>query len=130
MKIKSQYTFQDTLSRIHSHLEEKGVKVFATIDHQAAARSAGLEMLATTVLIFGNPKAGTPLMIAAPDFSLELPLRVLIREDSDNGAVWVTMNAAATLEGKHCLPLGMTDKLVPAEHLIAAALGASWLPDQ
>jgi uncharacterized protein (DUF302 family) len=124
MKIESPYSFFETLARIRAALEGKGFTIFATIDHRAAAQSAGLDMPSTTVLVFGNPKGGTPLMLAAPDFALELPLRVLIRE-GEHDKVFVTMNTAASLEGKHGLPAGMAEKLAPAEKLVASAIEAA-----
>jgi uncharacterized protein (DUF302 family) len=75
----------------------------------------------TTVLIYGNPKGGTPLMLAAPDFALELPLRVLVREDQDQ-KVYVTYNPSTALEGRGGLPSGMAEKLTPAEKLIGIAI--------
>ena len=121
MHFESTYSFADTIDNIESALKDKSMTVFAVIDHRAAAQSVGLDMPPTTVLIYGNPKAGTPLMVAAPDFALELPLRVLIREDSQ-GKVHVTLNSAASLEGKHNLPAGMAETLMPAEKLIEAAV--------
>ncbi|MDQ8035296.1 MAG: DUF302 domain-containing protein, partial [Bordetella sp.] len=88
MKLASPHTFTDTLKRLRDTFASKGLTVFATVDHQAAARAAGLSMPPTTVLIYGSPKAGTPLMLAAPDFALALPLRVLVRED-EGGHTWV-----------------------------------------
>lgn len=123
LKIQSAYSFADTLARVKTALESKGMTIFAMIDHRAAAQSVKLEMPQTTVLIFGNPKGGTPLMLAAPDFALELPLRVLIRE-GEEGKTFVTMNPAASLEGKHGLSAGMTEKLAPAEKLIAKTVSA------
>ncbi len=93
------------------------------IDHRAAARSVGLRLPPTTVLVYGNPKGGTPLMLAAPDFALELPLRVLVREDQQ-GRVYVTYNPSTKLEGKHGLPGGMAERLASAETVIADALAA------
>lgn len=124
MKFQSIYSFSETLARLRAALESNGFTIFATIDHRAAARSAGLDMPPTTVLIYGNPKGGTPLMIAAPDFALELPLRVLVRE-GEQGKTYVTLNPATTLDGKHGLPPGMAEKLAPPEKLIANAIGAS-----
>ena len=124
MKIQSPYSFVETLARIRASLEGKGFTIFATIDHRAAARSVGLDMPWTVVLVFGNPRGGTPLMVAAPDFALELPLRVLVRE-GDNGKTFVTMNAATSLEGKHGLPAGMAEKLAPAEKIVTDAIAAS-----
>jgi uncharacterized protein (DUF302 family) len=78
-RIESAFSFSDTLARLQSTLESRGFRIFAAIAHRAAAESVGLTMPPTTVLIYGNPKGGTPLMLAAPDFALELPLRVLVR---------------------------------------------------
>lgn len=125
--LSSSLAFNDTINRLRAVLEAKNFTIFATIDHRAAARSVGLDMPPTTVLIFGNPRGGTPLMLAAPDFALELPLRVLVRED-DQRRTWVTYNAVATLDGKHGLPPGMAERLAPAEKVIAEAL-SSWAPN-
>lgn len=122
-RLPSIYTFAETIGRLRAALESKGFTIFATIDHRAAAQSVGLEMPPTTVLVFGNPRGGTPLMVAAPDFALELPLRVLVREDG-NGRAWVVYNSAATLEGKHDLPSGMAERLAPAGKVIAEAVTA------
>lgn len=121
VKLQSDYSFSETLDRLRSKLEGKGFTIFTTIDHRAAAQSVGLDMPPTTVLIYGNPKGGTPLMIAAPDFALELPLRVLVRE-GEQGKIYVVLNPSTTLEGKHGLPAGMAEKLAPAEKLIANAI--------
>jgi len=123
VRLESAYSFLDTLARLRSALQGKGFTIFATIDHRAGALSVGLDMPPTTVLIYGNPKGGTPLMLAAPDFALELPLRVLVREGGD-GKTYVTFNPSTTLEGKHGLPAGMAEKLAPAEKVIAGAAGA------
>jgi uncharacterized protein (DUF302 family) len=121
VRLKSAYSFSDTLSRLRSTLEVKGFTIFATIDHRSAAQSVGLDMPPTTVLIYGNPKGGTSLMVAAPDFALELPLRVLVRE-GDDGKTYVVLNPSAELESKHGLPEGMTEKLAPAEKIVADAV--------
>lgn len=122
MRIQSPYSFVETVDRLRTALAARGLTVFSRIDHQANARAVGLDMPPATVLIYGNPKAGTPLMLAAPDFALELPLRVLIREE--DGATVVVFDSAAALEGRHGLPAGMAAKLSPAEAIIAQALGA------
>lgn len=123
MRLESAYSFPDTLARLRTTLEGKGFRIFAAIDHRAAALSVGLDMPATTVLIYGNPKGGTSLMRAAPDFALELPLRVLVREGED-GKVHVTYTPSTMLEGRHGLPAGMAGRLAPAETLIANAIAA------
>ena len=121
MRLESVFSFSETLARLQSALEGKGFRIFAKIDHRAAAQSVGLAMPPTTVLVFGNPAGGTPLMLAAPDFALELPLRVLVREDA-SGKSYVIYNSSTTLEGRHGLPAGMAGRLAPAEGIIAGAV--------
>lgn len=123
MRLESAFGFSETLQRLRAALEAKGFAIMATIDHRAAAEAVGLEMPPTTVLVYGNPRGGTPLMLAAPDFALELPLRVLVRE-GDGGQVYAVFNTAGTLEGKHGLPPGMAERLAPAEGVIRDAVGA------
>ena len=77
---------------MRSGIRERGLTLFAEIDHQQNARDAGLDMLPTRVLIFGSARAGTPLMLAAPDIALELPLRVLVREEADGSVVLVYLD--------------------------------------
>lgn len=121
-KVESAYPFEDTVQRLRTALEEKGFTIFAAIDQRTAARSVGLDMPPTTLLVYGNPKGGTPLMLAAPDFGIELPLKLLVREDP-TGGVLVVYNPAATLDGRHGLPLGQAEKLGAAEPLITATIG-------
>ena len=123
MRLESAFGFSETLQRLRAALEAKGFAIMATIDHRAAAEAVGLEMPPATVLVYGNPRGGTPLMLAAPDFALELPLRVLVRE-GDGGQVYAVFNTAGTLEGKHGLPPGMAERLAPAEGVIRDAVGA------
>ncbi|GLS45912.1 DUF302 domain-containing protein [Methylobacterium brachythecii] len=120
-KLESAYSFAETLQRLRSALEGKGFTIFAAIDQREAARSVGLGMPPTTLLVYGNPKGGTPLMLAAPDFGLELPLKLLVREGPD-GKTLVVYTPAAALEGKHGLPAGLAGKLGAAEPLIDATV--------
>ncbi|MBL6081986.1 DUF302 domain-containing protein [Belnapia sp. T18] len=122
LRLRSSLAFTETLARLRAALEGRGFRIFAEIDHRAAAAEVGIEMPPTTVILYGNPRGGTPLMLAAPDFALELPLRVLVRQDAD-GTTRVTLNAASTLEGRHGLPGGIAGRLAPAEQVIADALG-------
>lgn len=122
-RLTSAHSFSDTVARLTAALEAKGFTIFATIDQQKAARSVGLDMPATVLLIYGNPRGGTPLMLAAPDFALELPLKMLVREDA--GKVLVVFTPASALEGRHGLPAGLAGKLAGAEPVIAAAIGAA-----
>ena len=123
MRLESAFGFSETLQRLRAALEAKGFAIMATIDHRAAAEAVGLDMPPTTVLVYGNPRGGTPLMLAAPDFALELPLRVLVRE-GDGGQVYAVFNTAGTLEGKHGLPPGMAERLALRTMMIAAMLAA------
>ncbi|MFB6417710.1 DUF302 domain-containing protein [Bradyrhizobium tunisiense] len=122
-RLHSSYSFQDTVDKLQAALEAKGFTVFSVIDQRQAARSVGLDMPPTTLLIYGNPKGGTPLMLAAPDFALDLPLKVLVHEDA-NKKVLVVFTPATALDGRHGLPLGLAAKLGGAELVIAAAVGA------
>jgi uncharacterized protein (DUF302 family) len=92
----------ETAERLKALLAEKGIQVFADIDHAAAAREAGLPLRPTRVLIFGNPKAGTPLMQGRQTLGLDLPLRTLVWEDAD-GNVWLTYRRVADLARAHGL---------------------------
>ena len=122
-RLESAYTFANTVQKLRSVLEAKGFTIFAVIDQREAAKSVGLDMPPTTLLIYGNPRGGTPLMLAAPDFGIELPLKVLVREDT-RGKVVVAYTPATSLEGRHSLPAALATKLAGAEPLIAAAVGA------
>ena len=121
VRLESNYPFSDPLERLRSALEARRFRIFATIDHRAAAQSVGLEMPPATVRIYGDPGRGTSMMIAAPDFALERPLRLLARE-GENTTVHVTFNLASCLEGKG-LPRAMEERLAGAERRIAETLG-------
>src|SRR4051794_19374842 len=121
-RLESAHPFADTVRKLRAALEGKGFTIFATIDQREAAMSAGLDLPPTTLLLYGNPKGGTPLMIAAPDFGIELPLKLLVREEA-GGAVLVVYVPAASLEGRHGLPAGLATRLAGAELLIAEAIG-------
>jgi uncharacterized protein (DUF302 family) len=123
IRVQSLYAFDDTVLRLREALESRNLRIFAVVDHRAAAQTVGMEMPPTMVLIYGNPKGGTPLMLAAPDFSLELPLKVLVREEM-GGRTYVTFNPSSTLEGKHGLAFGMTKPLAAAEDLIINSVSA------
>ncbi len=123
VKLQSAYTFERTMQRLTAELSKNGFTIFAVIDQSAAARSVGLDLPPTTLVIYGNPKGGTPLMLAAPDFSIELPLRLVVRQAA-SGAVYVIYQPANTLEGRHGLPPGMATPLAKAEGLIAASVAA------
>jgi uncharacterized protein (DUF302 family) len=96
----STYPVAETLARLERVLTAKGMTVFARIDHRAEAERIGLAMRPAQLLIFGNPKGGTPLMVAAPTAALDLPLKALVWED-DGGKVWVSYNRVAYLAQRH-----------------------------
>jgi uncharacterized protein (DUF302 family) len=98
-----------------------GIKVFVVIDQRAEASAAGLNMPPTTLILFGNPKAGTPLMLARPQSGIDLPLKVLVSESSP-GQVSVALNAAAYIIERHSLPSEFLASLAPVERLVATAL--------
>jgi uncharacterized protein (DUF302 family) len=101
-------------------LSTKGIQLFSLIDHSGEAQKAGLDMRPTKLLIFGNPAAGTPLMIASPSIAIDLPLKLLIWEDAD-GKAWLSYNSPGYLEGRHALPADLLKPLVGVEVLAKAA---------
>ena len=103
----SPYTFSETVSKLEAVLKAKGLIVFAKVDHSGEAEKVGLKMRPTQLLIVGNPKAGTPVMVASPTMAIDLPLKVLIAED-DSGKVSVTFNSPAYLQARH----GVKDDLL------------------
>lgn len=118
--IPSRRSVQEIVSRLERILEEKGVKLFAVIDHSGEAEKAGLEMRNTKLLIFGNPKAGTPLMIAAPSIAIDLPLKLLVWEDAA-GKAWISYNNSAYLQTRHGLPPELVRNIAVVETLAAKA---------
>ena len=100
---QSRYSFAETVEKLEALLKEKGIKLFTIIDHSGEAASAGLSMPPTKVLIFGNPKGGTPLMLAAPSTAIDLPLKILVAEDAQ-GKVWISWNDPAYLQQRHGFP--------------------------
>ncbi|HTU52173.1 MAG TPA: DUF302 domain-containing protein [Acidobacteriaceae bacterium] len=106
----------ETISCLQSMLQEKGVQIFALIDHSGEAKRAGIEMRPTKLLIFGNPKAGTPLMLAAPSIAIDLPLKLLVWEDA-SGQVWISYNTPEYLQRRHALPQNLAAPLGSVEAL-------------
>jgi uncharacterized protein (DUF302 family) len=99
----SNHSVDETVARLQTILREKGVTIFALIDHSGEAEKVGLKMRPTKLLIFGNPKAGTPLMLASPSIAIDLPLKLLVWEDAD-GKAWVSFNSAEYLRQRHQFP--------------------------
>jgi uncharacterized protein (DUF302 family) len=120
-RIASPDSVPDTLKRLQTLLESKGLKIFAIIDHSGEAAKVGLEMHATQVLLFGSPKAGTPVMLAAPSVAIDLPLKALVAED-DQGKVWITYNDPEYLAKRHNIPADLVKNLAGAGALLQKAV--------
>ena len=103
----SKYSVPETLDRVDALLRSKGIKIFVRVDHSGEAEKAGLKMPPTQLLIFGNPKGGTPMMLAAPTAAIDLPLKALAWEDSD-GKVWLSYNDPEYLKKRY----GLTDEQI------------------
>jgi uncharacterized protein (DUF302 family) len=103
MQVMSEHSFADTFERLESSIVSRGLTIFARINFSDDARQAGLEMKATRLLIFGNPKSGTPLMVASPSLALDLPLKVLVAED-ESGRVSVSYDSPQYLKDRHGIP--------------------------
>jgi uncharacterized protein (DUF302 family) len=101
---ESKYSVPETLDRVDALLQSKGIKIFVRVDHSGEAEKAGLKMPPTQLLIFGNPKGGTPVMLAAPTAAIDLPLKALAWQDGD-GKVWLSYNDPEYLRKRY----GLTD---------------------
>jgi uncharacterized protein (DUF302 family) len=119
--IPSRYSVPETLARLQSILKEKGVTVFAIIDHSGEAAKAGLEMRPTQLLIFGSPKAGTPLMVAAPSAAIDLPLKALAWQDAE-GKVWLSFNSPDYLQHRHGIPADLLKNIAGPAALLQKAV--------
>ena len=117
----SQYSVTDTIDRIEKAVVGKGMRIFARIDHGEEAKKVGLEMKPTILLIFGNPKGGTALMVAQPTAAIDLPLKALAWEDKD-GKVWLTYNTSTLLCQRHGVPDYLVSNLQPVETLLEATV--------
>jgi uncharacterized protein (DUF302 family) len=116
----SNHSVDETVDRLRNILQSKGVTLFAVVDHSGEAENVGLEMPPTKLLIFGNPKAGTPLMLAAPSIAIDLPLKILVWEDADT-KTWVSYNSPSYLQKRHNLPMGLLENVAVMEALAAKA---------
>ena len=115
---ESPHSVDEALIKLQGILQTRGVPVFALIDHSGEAAKVGIEMRPTKLLIFGNPKGGTPLMLAAPTIAIDLPLKMLIWTD-DQGKNWISYNSAEYLAERHNLPPDLTKNISFLETLAA-----------
>jgi len=116
----SNHSVDDTVSRLKTILQFKGVTLFALIDHSGEAEKVGMKMRSTKLLIFGSPKAGTPLMVATPSIAIDLPLKILVWEDS-RGKTWISYNSPEYLRERHGLPQELLPNIAAVEALAAKA---------
>jgi uncharacterized protein (DUF302 family) len=121
LQAASPYTVDETLNRLESVLAGRGVQVFAVVDHSGEAEKVGMKMRPTKLVIFGNPKAGTPVMLAAPTLAIDLPLKALVWEDK-NGKVWVSYNSPEYLQQRHGVPEDLIKNIAVVGALVAKAV--------
>jgi uncharacterized protein (DUF302 family) len=110
----SKHSVEQTVEALQKILKSKGVAVLALIDHSGEAEKVGLKMRPTKLLIFGNPKAGTPLMLASPSSAIDLPLKILVWEDAQ-GKVWASYNSPEYLRERHGLPQELMQNIAVVE---------------
>lgn len=122
VQVMSTHSFDDTLGRLESALASRGLTVFARIDFSGDAGRAGLTMRPTRLLVFGNPKAGTPLMIAAPTVAIDFPLKVLVSEDAD-GRVWMSYNSPDYLRDRHNIPAELIKNISGVGPIVESVAG-------
>ena len=116
----SNHSVDETVEKLKGILEAKGVMLFAQVDHSGEAAKVGLKMPNTKLLIFGNPKGGTPLMLAAPSVAIDLPLKILVAEDGQ-GKVWLSYNSAEYLQARHGFPADLIANIAVVETLATKA---------
>ena len=119
--VSSRYSVPETLARLQSVVKEKGMTVFAFIDHSDEAEKAGLTLRPTQLLIFGSPKGGTPLMVAAPRLAIDLPLKALAWQD-EQGQVWLSYNSPEYLQQRHGIPADLLKNIAGIAALIQKAV--------
>jgi uncharacterized protein (DUF302 family) len=120
VRVASNHSVDQTVERLTGLLQSKGITLFALVDHSGEAARVGLSMRPTKLLIFGSPKAGTPVMLAAPTSAIDLPLKILIAED-DQGKAWVSYNSLTYFEQRHGVPPDLMRNLAAVETLAAKA---------
>ena len=116
----SNHSVEQTVEKLTNILQSKGVTLFALIDHSGEAEKEEMKMRPTKLLIFGSPKAGTPLMLAAPSIAVDLPLKILVWEDGQS-KVWISYNSPEYLRERHGLPQELMQNIAVVETLAAKA---------
>jgi len=118
--LPSKHSFDETVEKFKAILNEKGITLFALIDHSGEAEKVGLKMLPTKLLVFGNPSVGTPLMVSAPRSAIDLPLKILVWEDAER-RVWITYNSPNYVQRRYNLPVELLKNIAGIEVLAANA---------
>ena len=118
-RILSSHSVDETVKKLQQIIQAKGVTLFALVDHSGEAARAGMEMPYTKLLIFGNPKAGTPVMLSTPSIAIDLPMKILVAENGA-GETWISYNSAEYLAQRHGVPTDLTKVLAAVEGLAAA----------
>ena len=120
INIPTSHSVDQTVEKLKAVLHAKGVHLFALVDHSGEAEKVGMKMRPTKLLIFGNPKGGTPVMQGTPSIAIDLPLKILIWEDGQ-GKVWVSYNSPAYLQERHGVPQELLQNIAVLEALAAKA---------
>jgi len=120
-RVQSPRKVDETVQRLQSILAERGLQVFALVDHSGEAAKVGMQMRPTKLLIFGSPKGGTPVMLAAPSAAIDLPLKALVSED-ESGKVWITYNSPEYLQQRHGIPEDLVKNIAGVGALAAKAV--------
>lgn len=118
--VPSNHPVDETVERVKGVLKIKGITLFAQIDHSGEGEKVGMKMRPTKLLIFGSPKAGTPLMLAAPSVAIDLPLKILVWEDAA-GKVWLSYNSHEYLQQRHDFPQDLAENIAVVGALAAKA---------
>ena len=118
--IGSNHSVNETVEKLKGILQAKGVTLFALVDHSGEAEKAGMTMRPTKLLIFGSPKAGTPLMLVAPSIAIDLPLKILVAED-EQGKVWISYNSPEYLVERHSVPKELLQNIAVVKMLAEKA---------
>ena len=121
IQLSSPHTVMETFARLETIVQAKGLTIQARIDHSGDAAKAGLQMRPTKLLIFGNAKAGTPLMIASPSIAIDLPLKALVWQD-DEGKVWLSYNSPNYLKERHAIPENLLQNIAGIDAICSEAV--------
>jgi uncharacterized protein (DUF302 family) len=120
ISIPCKRSVDETVERLKQILQTNGITLFLLMDHSGEAQKLGISMAPTKLLIFGSPRAGTPLMLAAPSIAIDLPLKILVWEDAE-GLVWLAYNSPSYLQRRHSLPMDLMRAVEVVEGLAQTA---------